>query len=141
MTNQFNLNFLVSKIEELCNQKQMSVKSALEDCGLKRVVVDNMKKGSVPSIDKIFTLANYFGVSVDYLLGRADSSDGYCNHISNVDTTINGTQANVIHSDNTSDTTTEEFMELFRKLPIEEKIAVMNLVLEKTKETYTNPKV
>lgn len=72
MINKFNLDFLVLTIEELCRQRKMSVKSALEDCGLKRVVVDNMKKGSVPSIDKIFTLANYFGVSVDYLLGRTD---------------------------------------------------------------------
>lgn len=56
MTNEFNLEFLILSIEELCKQRKMSVKSALEDCGLTRNVVDNMKKGSVPSIDTIFIL-------------------------------------------------------------------------------------
>lgn len=102
MINEFNLEFLISSIETLCKQKNVSVKSALETCGLKRVVVDNMKKGSVPSVDKVHTLANYFGVSVDYLLGRTDDQNGYSS-ISNVDTNINGNQAHIINNNIDSD--------------------------------------
>lgn len=111
MISEFNLEFLISSIETLCKQKSISVKSALEECGLKRVVVDNMKKGSVPSVDKIYTLANFFGVSVDYLLGRTDEP-----------------------KTETSDPTTQILVERFRNLSPEDKIDVLNIVLDKSKK-------
>lgn len=132
MTNEFNLEFLIVSIEELCKQRKMSVKSVLEDCGLKRVVVDNMKKGSVPSIDKIFTLANYFDVSVDYLLGRTNEPNGY-NNISNIDTTVNGTQTNGnynnIHIQTESKKAYSEMIEYLEDLsPSEKRHAVADLM-------------
>ena len=34
--------------------------------------LDYWKKGILPYLDKIYDIANYFGVSIDYLIGRAD---------------------------------------------------------------------
>ncbi len=135
MTNEFNLEFLISSIEELCKQRKMSVKSALEDCGLTRNVVDNMKKGSVPSIDKIFTLSNYFDVSVDYLLGRTDEPNSTL--IKSGD--INGDNNSLTDSNNVNiskkqtDSISEKFMEIFNNLPFEEQLTVMNFAVEKSK--------
>ena len=98
MNNEFNLECLILSIEKLCKQKNMSVKSVLEECGLTRNVIDNMKKGSVPSIDKIFALSNYFGCSMDDLLGKnIDNSDNSfkIGDMSNVNNNVMGNNNNV----------------------------------------------
>lgn len=62
---------IISRINELCNQKNVSVNQMLQDAGLSKSIVDNLKKGSIPSADKILTVAQYFEVSTDYLLTGA----------------------------------------------------------------------
>ena len=42
----------------------------LVDSGLSKNVLDNMKKGSMPSVDKVAKIADFLEVSVDFLLGR-----------------------------------------------------------------------
>ena len=37
--------------------------------------VDNLKKGSMPSIDKVKLVADYFGVTVDYLISDNGNSE------------------------------------------------------------------
>ena len=136
MNNEFDLEFLILSIEELCKKRKISVKSALEDCGLKRVVVDNMKKGSIPSIDKIFTIANYFNVSVDYLLGRTDTPNGIL--IKSGD--INGDNNNFTDSNNVNinhapveNNISGKFMNIFNNLTFEQQLEVMNFAVEKSK--------
>ena len=67
-----NTNILISSISTLCNQHDISINKMLQDVGLSKSLVDNLKKGSMPSIDKITKIADYFGVTVDYLLGKTD---------------------------------------------------------------------
>lgn len=68
MNNEFDLNILISNIENLCGKS--NVKSELLKAGVSRNVVENMKKGSTPSIDKIALIANHFNVSIDSLLNN-----------------------------------------------------------------------
>jgi transcriptional regulator with XRE-family HTH domain len=56
-------------IESILVKKGISDRQMMQDSGLKRGVLDNMKKGSMPAADKIAAIAKYLGVSVDYLLG------------------------------------------------------------------------
>ena len=67
-----DIKFLANQIETLCNQKNLTIKAMLSGCGLKKNVVDNIKNGSMPSIDKICAIAEYFNVSIDYLVGLDD---------------------------------------------------------------------
>lgn len=69
-----NTKEIANRIEAICNEKKITVKKMLSECGLNKNVVDNMKKekSSVPAIDKILPIAQYFDVSVDYLLGNDD---------------------------------------------------------------------
>lgn len=62
---------LINKIEQLCQNNNITVNQMLLKCGLRKDVVNNMKKEkpSIPSVDKIQKIAQYFNVSVDYLLG------------------------------------------------------------------------
>ena len=57
-------------IETILVKNGISDRQMMQESGLKRGVLDNMKKGSMPSADKLAAIASYLGVSVDYLLGR-----------------------------------------------------------------------
>lgn len=63
---------IVQRIQELCTQKDISVNKMLTACNLSKSVVDNLKKGSIPSADKLKVIADYFHVSTDYLLTGSD---------------------------------------------------------------------
>lgn len=39
-----------------------------KDSGVKKSVVDNIKRGYIPAVDKVAAIADYFNVTVDYLL-------------------------------------------------------------------------
>jgi len=69
MSTTFDTAKLTKTIEDLCTKKNISVKEMLLNCGLSRNVVDNLKKGSIPSVDKMAKIASYFGVPIDFLLG------------------------------------------------------------------------
>lgn len=77
--NNFTIDTLISKVSFLCeknntNPNQLGMKS-----GAGKNFVDNLKKGSFPAIDKVYKIAEYFGCSVDYLLGRTDSPNSITN--------------------------------------------------------------
>lgn len=62
-------------IESILNKRGISDRQMLTDAGLKRGVLDNMKKGSMPAADKIASIAKYLGLSVDSLLGIEQHTD------------------------------------------------------------------
>jgi len=45
----------------------------LADCGAGTRLVQNLKSGSYPSVDKFIKIADYLECSVDYLLGRSEA--------------------------------------------------------------------
>ena len=58
------------RLKELCAAKGVSTYRACTDIGLNRAAVAKWKNGSQPSGTTAVKLAEYFGVSVDYLLGN-----------------------------------------------------------------------
>lgn len=55
----------------LCNKANIKPSKAAEECGINRSNVSLWKsKGYTPRGDALQALADYFGVSVDYLLGN-----------------------------------------------------------------------
>lgn len=67
-----DINFLQKRIKDLCDQHHISIDKMLKECNLKPSVVDNIKKGSIPAVDKVLIIAEYFNVSIYYLLGLDD---------------------------------------------------------------------
>ena len=65
-------SLLIERISRLCEAKGVSINQMLQDAGVSKSLVDNLKKGSSPSVDKIAFVADYLQVSIDYLLGRTD---------------------------------------------------------------------
>ena len=65
---------LQKKIKIQAKEKKVSVKQLLLDVGLGFNTMSNMKT-SMPRADNLAKIADYLGVSVDYLLGRTDNLD------------------------------------------------------------------
>lgn len=58
------------KLKKLCDEKGISAYKACTDIGLNRAAVAKWKNGSIPSGKTAAKLADYFGVTTDYLLGK-----------------------------------------------------------------------
>ena len=56
------------RFEDLCKQKGVSKQRACIDCGLSRTAWNKWKAGAIPNGDAVQSLADYFGVTTDYLL-------------------------------------------------------------------------
>ena len=65
---------------ELCKEKGISPSAAAEACGISRSTISTWKtKGYAPRIDKLNQIADYFGVTTDYLLGQSDAQTSPAN--------------------------------------------------------------
>ena len=57
---------------QICNDKNTTPTAVVSELGISRGSVTGWKKGSVPNDGTLLKLADYFGVSVDYLLGNEE---------------------------------------------------------------------
>ena len=65
-----NVDIFVQNVKALCKLKGTTPTSACEASGAGRNFMDNLKKGSIPSVAKVQMLAEYLGVTVSELLGE-----------------------------------------------------------------------
>lgn len=65
---------IYNNIETLRIVRGISQRQMLADCNLSKSFMDNMKKGSMPSVDKIAAVADFFGCSIDTIVGREKNS-------------------------------------------------------------------
>ncbi len=63
-----------NRFRALCEEKQISVYRACTDIGLNRSAVAKWKNGGKPNGSTAAKLADYFGVTTDYLLGQSEES-------------------------------------------------------------------
>lgn len=63
----------VEKIQKLINEINISAYTLTQSLGLSNSAISDWKAGRAkPSADALLKIADYFDVSVDYLLGRTD---------------------------------------------------------------------
>lgn len=62
---------MVDLIKFLCNKKGITVSALGVELGLGKNSITRWDENK-PSVDRVQKVADYFGVSVDYLLGRTD---------------------------------------------------------------------
>lgn len=60
---------LFSKIQHLCIDHKVSISKVEKECGLANATIRRWEKAS-PTADNLIKVADYFGVSVDFLLDR-----------------------------------------------------------------------
>lgn len=71
MRTDVNVELLLARIDELAKERNINRTTAFEQSGVGKNFKSNLSIAK-PSVGKITQLANYFGVSVDYLLGKTD---------------------------------------------------------------------
>ena len=64
--------FTFEKIKELADKQGISLNTLEENLGFSRNTIYNMKK-STPNVERVSKIADFFNVSLDYLLGRTDN--------------------------------------------------------------------
>lgn len=64
----------LERVKELCKNRGITVKRLEEKLEIPNNTIYQWKR-IAPSLDKIQKVADYFGVSIDYLLGRTDQQD------------------------------------------------------------------
>jgi transcriptional regulator with XRE-family HTH domain len=67
MEKNFDSENIISRLNQLSKEKGVSLNKVLCDCGFKNFVI-NIRNGSIPSVDKFLKIADYFDVSLDWLL-------------------------------------------------------------------------
>ena len=123
----YNSTVLADRIKSRAKDQHIQLKDIWKKVGITDNTLTNLRKGSMLGADKLAMIADYLRCSTDYLLGRTDTPTGTYS-ISNSQTTINGTQANVIHNAIGSDGLTDEFMKVFAELCFDDKVSVMQYV-------------
>lgn len=64
------------RIKSLRKEKEVTQRELAEAIGVQVVSVQRFEYGSVrPSLDTLVAIADYFGCSVDYLLGRTNKKE------------------------------------------------------------------
>ena len=75
-----------NRLKELRKEKNLKQSEVAEELGLGRSTYANYEQGKrFPGKENLITIADYFGVSIDYLLGETDekqSADKVINEIS-----------------------------------------------------------
>lgn len=69
----YNAQSTADIIKKLLIDRKITGKQMAQDCGLGVNVLSNIRRGDVKSIETFEKIADYLGVSVDYLLGRSEA--------------------------------------------------------------------
>jgi Predicted transcriptional regulators len=68
----FSPNFS-ERLKELRSSKGLTMEQLGKEIGSTKGTISNLENGNKkPSLDMLIKLANYFNISIDYLVGRTD---------------------------------------------------------------------
>lgn len=69
----FNKSLFGQRVRELRKARNLSLKDVAEGIGSLKSTLSNIERGiRAPSLDMLIALADFFDVSLDYLVGRSD---------------------------------------------------------------------
>lgn len=60
---------LIEKVKALCEERKTNIAKVERECGLANATIRRWENAS-PTAENLSKVADYFGVSVDFLLGR-----------------------------------------------------------------------
>ena len=67
------INLFTQRLQDLINESGKKQNDICRDLAITKQKLSKWKNGyNEPSMDEIIALAEYFGVSIDYLLGKTD---------------------------------------------------------------------
>ena len=119
-------------IEKLCSDNHIDVAHMLIECSLSRSTIDNMKKGSMPSVDKVYKISQYFGCSIGFLVGTERQTTIQSNNTGNI---VNGDNGNnspltVGKAEQPEDEMQKEISSILSGLTFRERTELMTMIYQ-----------
>ena len=68
-TYSFDTEVIIQRIEYLIEKSGKTKAQVFRESGVSRSIIDNLKKGSLPTVDKLVKLSMYFGVPIEFFVG------------------------------------------------------------------------
>lgn len=68
----YNPSLFIKRYQQLLDDADKSNYSISKKLQITESSYNSWKKGSIPYLDTLIKIADYFGVSIDYLIGRSD---------------------------------------------------------------------
>jgi len=119
----------------LCVSNGIKPNAVCKELNLSNATATHWKSGAIPKGDALIKIADYFGCSVDYLLGRTENPHIIFNGDNNGIQAIKGdVHIGTAERNESKDNFTEEFIEAFESLSFLDKAEVINFVLKKIKK-------
>ena len=112
-------------VKSLCQDRRTNITTLMKELGMSTSMPTSWKNGAAPKADTIKKIADYFGVTTDYLLRDASSVD-----ISGVQNSVvlQGNRGNnqVNNGGTTLTDQEQEVLRIFRSLDMRKKTAAMS---------------
>lgn len=70
--NNYDVSFFSDRYDGLLQENNVTHYKLTKLCGLNYSSHYAWRRGATPSMNSLITIANYFGTSIDYLIGRSD---------------------------------------------------------------------
>ncbi len=130
----YNSQETIFRIKQRSKEQGIAILDLQAKCDLGRNAISQAAKSQDGmKARNLFAIAEVLNCSVDYLLGRTDNPTVSGNNISNVKTTITGTQANVIQE---TDTDLYEIKAILSKLSNSKRHRAIADVIDLLEEKY-----
>jgi len=70
---EFNVQLFSKRLKDLRSEKEISLFQLEQKIGINHASLNGWERGkNIPAVDKVFLLAQYFDVSIDFLTGLED---------------------------------------------------------------------
>lgn len=130
----YNNQEIAFKIKQSAKDKKITIKQLLEECNLNVNYISQFANGRDMTGMNLYKIADYLGVSVDYLLGRTDTPTGYSSGVNNVQMNVNSPQgSNTIRTEIIS-AEDAELLELIKKLPLKKRVKFISSLYDELEE-------
>lgn len=122
----YNSQETALRIKTIAKSKSISIAELQAKCGLGKNAINQLADSQEGMKSKnIYMIADYLGVSIDYLLGHTDSPNTTNNGTSINQQYIGGDANASITNENDSDKENQEILEMIKKLSIVEKSEII----------------
>jgi len=118
--------------KELCDKSGKRPNPVGKEIGVSSATIAKWKAGSVPNGETLVMIADYFGCSTDYLLGRVDEPTAVVGEENNPVQPAASTPAPI--SELRPDGVTVEFLKAFETLDFSDKLDTMNFVRDRMRK-------
>ncbi len=115
----------------LCAEIGKKPNPVVKEIGVSSAAIANWKAGSIPNGETLMKIADYFHVSVDYLLGRTNESTEVTEESISIPT---ATVSPLTVAEIRTDGVTVEFLKAFETLNFADKVDAMQFVKERMRK-------